>query len=74
TPITNGNKRKAMSSELALLPPPKESKSGPDDTLFQGGRELWLTKRLTDPEIYLPLQASKIHDQSVSPSIPCFRV
>ncbi|KAF9540990.1 hypothetical protein EC957_003569 [Mortierella hygrophila] len=48
-----------MSSEPALLPPPKESKSKPDDTLFQGGRELWLAKRLTDPEIYLPLQASK---------------
>ncbi|KAF9536571.1 hypothetical protein EC957_010424 [Mortierella hygrophila] len=59
TPITNGNKRKTMSSEPALLPPPKESKSGPDDTLFQGGRELWLAKMLTDPEIYLPLQASK---------------
>jgi len=34
-------------------------KPSSDDTLFQGGRELWLAKRLTDPEIYLPLQASK---------------
>ncbi|OAQ35777.1 hypothetical protein K457DRAFT_27437 [Linnemannia elongata AG-77] len=57
--ITNGNKRKAMSSEPALLPPPKELKSGAEDTLFQGDRELWLANRLMDPEIYLTLQASK---------------
>ncbi|KAK3805236.1 MAG: hypothetical protein JOS17DRAFT_808603 [Linnemannia elongata] len=59
-PFTDGNnKRMTMSSQSALLPPPKELKSGAEDTLFQGGRELWLAKRLTDPEIYLPLQANK---------------
>ncbi|KAG0070846.1 hypothetical protein BGZ90_012491 [Linnemannia elongata] len=57
--ITNGNKRKAMSSEPALLPPPKELKSGAEDTLFQGDRELWLANKLMDPGIYLTLQASK---------------
>ncbi|KAH7042483.1 hypothetical protein BKA57DRAFT_441345 [Linnemannia elongata] len=39
-----------------------------EDTLFQGGRELWLAKRLTDPDIYFPLQASK-----ESPSPPGVR-
>ncbi|KAK3808242.1 MAG: hypothetical protein J3R72DRAFT_464486 [Linnemannia gamsii] len=65
-PISNGNKRKTTSSEQALLPPSKESKPGADDTLFQGGRELWLAKRLIDPEVYLPLQASK--DSPAPPS------
>ncbi|KAG0299833.1 hypothetical protein BGZ97_003516 [Linnemannia gamsii] len=58
-PITIGNKRKTTSFEPASIPPSKESRSGADDTLFQGGRELWLAKRLTDPDIYVPLQASK---------------
>ncbi|KAK5823076.1 hypothetical protein F5H01DRAFT_129600 [Linnemannia elongata] len=68
TPITNGNKRKTTFFEPVLLPPPKELKSGAEDTLFQGGRELWLAKRLTDPDIYFPLQASK-----ESPSPPGVR-
>ncbi|OAQ26468.1 hypothetical protein K457DRAFT_157553 [Linnemannia elongata AG-77] len=68
TPITNGNKRKTTFFEPVLLPPHKESKSGAEDTLFQGGRELWLAKRLTDPDIYFPLQASK-----ESPSPPGVR-
>ncbi|KAH7044331.1 hypothetical protein BKA57DRAFT_469304 [Linnemannia elongata] len=64
--FTNGNKRKAMSSEPELLPPPKELKSGAEDTLFQGDRELWLANKLMNPEIYLTLQASK--DSPASPS------
>ncbi|KAG0020649.1 hypothetical protein BGZ81_009265 [Podila clonocystis] len=48
-----------MASEPTVPPPAKEAKTGTDDTLFQGGRELWLAKRLTDPEIYLPLQVGK---------------
>ncbi|KFH63192.1 hypothetical protein MVEG_11227 [Podila verticillata NRRL 6337] len=66
-PVANANRRKTMSSELTLPPPPKEAKTGTDDTLFQGDRELWLAKRLMDPEIYLPLQAGK--ENSVLPGV-----
>ncbi|KAG0015363.1 hypothetical protein BGZ82_001430, partial [Podila clonocystis] len=66
-PVAIVNRRRTMSSELTLPPPPKEAKTGTDDTLFQGDRELWLAKRLMDPEIYLPLQVGK--ENSVLPGV-----
>jgi hypothetical protein len=66
-PIAIENRRKIMSSEPTLPPPSKEAKTGTDDTLFQGSRELWLARRLTDPEIYPPLQVGK--ENSAPPGV-----
>lgn len=58
-PSTSANWCNTLSSVPVFPQPSKGVKAGSEDMLFQGGWELWLAKRLTDLDIYLPLQANK---------------